>query len=290
MIILSRAFSGVVYCTLLCGLPLRSAELSRFGMVSSLPQTCGAGCVLQMVNEKDGWLYNQRQIWRTPDGDVTWHPRSVPAVAPLEGRVVFRSVKDGFGWWLSTGPGPLYVTTDGSQNWSLIPVKSDGPIDSAWFPVDSKDIFLGGGIYEPLRAGDAPNFALRLGAAGQTEVLRAAVLVSADGGHVWETQRLPDCSYFVKEIRFWNNTTGYALGDSCFVYTSDGGKTWGVGTLPAVQHPGEEALPVSVFFLNDTVGWMNFSDGSLVETHDAGHSWQFTSYTTDLASQQEVSI
>jgi photosystem II stability/assembly factor-like uncharacterized protein len=239
-----------------------------------------------MVSEKDGWLCNQHQIWTTADGGTTWHLRSVPAVVPLGAHVVFRSVKDGFGWWLSAGSGPLYVTTDGSQKWSLIPLESDGPVDAAWFPADTQNVFLGGGIYKPLRTGDAPNFALRVGPMGETEVLHPAVRVSADGGHVWETQQLPDCSYFVKEIRFWSNTKGYALGDSCFFYTSDRGKTWGVGTLPAGEHPGEEALPVSVFFLDSTIGWMNFSDGSLVETHDAGHSWQFKSYAAALASQQ----
>jgi len=130
--------------------------------------------------------------------------------------------------------------------------------------------------------------------------LAAAVAISAaDAGPKWQMRYFYDQekSYFqIVDLQFPSVERGLAVGvivegnheKPAMVTTSDGGKTWQVGRL--------EEEPVSLFFLNESLGWMVTSKG-LWQTTEVGKTWKkvgklpeeifrvyFTSETTGFAA------
>src|SRR3954470_18706393 len=77
----------------------------------------------------------------------------------------------------------------------------------------------------------------------------------------------------VEDMQFPSTKRGIAVGairegtkeKAAMVQTSDGGATW-------TQSPLEE-LPVSLFFLNDSLGWMVTEKG-LWKTTEGGRDWR----------------
>jgi photosystem II stability/assembly factor-like uncharacterized protein len=101
----------------------------------------------------------------------------------------------------------------------------------------------------------------------------AAVPLSAQR---WENQYLYDedrSSLVIVDLQFASAKRGVAVGyiqreshqDPVSLVTSDGGRRWRRVPL--------KKLPVSLFFLNETLGWMVTDKGRLWKTTEAGENW-----------------
>lgn len=92
----------------------------------------------------------------------------------------------------------------------------------------------------------------------------------------WQSQYLYDedkSSLVIVDLQFASAKRGIAVGyvqqesrqDPVSLVTSDGGQHW--------QRVPLKKMPVSVFFLNENLGWMVTDKGHLWKTTEAGRSW-----------------
>lgn len=99
---------------------------------------------------------------------------------------------------------------------------------------------------------------------------------AADASPHWEKQYLYDedkSALSIVDLQFASATRGVAVGliqtasrqEPVSLVTSDGGKNW--------QRVAVKAIPVSLFFLNEGLGWMVTAKGHLWRTIEAGKSW-----------------
>jgi len=116
----------------------------------------------------------------------------------------------------------------------------------------------------------------------RTFLLRLCVVLLVATGPLaaqkWRMQYFYDkakTELHIADLAFPSPTRGVAVGTieengkrqkSVAVLTSDGGKTWQLTDLPE--------QPVSLFFLNETLGWMVTAKGGLWETTEAGRNWR----------------
>jgi photosystem II stability/assembly factor-like uncharacterized protein len=200
------------------------------------------------------------------------------AVSPPTSFSVTDSVKigfaqDGSGWLLVTGKGTLFRTNDYGSHWQSLPLPEfDGLVGAAWFASRSLGL-LGGGLFVSTSNPEAPNYATKGDAVHGWAVLTPVVLMTSDSGVTWSLRRLPACAYAITEVKLWNSKDGYAFGDNCFFYTSDGGHSWRVGKFPPGLYPKEDAIGL-LYQFDKGEGWMTFSDRSLFKTTDGGKHWR----------------
>lgn len=274
--------------TLVGGITLcQSHHPAKLRMVAALPAACRSDCSLDMLNSEKGCIKNGKHIWCTNNGGKRWQPQPVPSALDNDPYPRFQLVNKDMAWWLLRGKGPLFVTGDHGKNW--LPMSwpyFDGGIGAAWLMSNSLTVWVGGGLYENSETPDAPNYAVRVNSDGGWSILRSIIFLSTDNGRSWTEQHMPNCSYSIDEIRFWDRLRGFAVGDVCFYYTRDGGVTWLVGTLRIDTYPDDYARRTNTTFLDKNNGWMSFSDKSLLRTVDGGINWQLVSRSHSFARSE----
>jgi len=107
-------------------------------------------------------------------------------------------------------------------------------------------------------------------------LLAAAPVALAAAGPRWEIEYLYDedkSSLVLVDLKFPSAQRGVAAGyiqqgnhqDPISLVTTDGGQHW--------QRVSLKQLPVSLFFLNEGLGWMVTAKGHLWKTTEAGKNW-----------------
>jgi len=83
-------------------------------------------------------------------------------------------------------------------------------------------------------------------------------------------------TYAFKDVYFTDKFNGYFVGTSDVIKTTDSG-----GTLVSVSSTTGDIMN-SIFFINDSLGWIAANNGKIARTTDGGTSW--TSMTTGTAN------
>ncbi|MBI4646626.1 MAG: T9SS type A sorting domain-containing protein [Bacteroidia bacterium] len=96
-----------------------------------------------------------------------------------------------------------------------------------------------------------------------------------DGGITWNLQ---DTLPYIEAIYFVNSNLGYGVGqnDTCGVFykTTDGGMNW-------TEHIFDDISSLwSIFFINDTIGYVAGNEGSILKTTDGGLNWTYQQFGT----------
>ncbi|MFZ5432937.1 MAG: YCF48-related protein [Calditrichota bacterium] len=172
--------------------------------------------------------------------DWTWQ-NPLPTGCNLNG-VAFAGEQE---CWAVGNLGTVLHSTDGGQNWQLIPLDVN---------VDLWDITFVDALHGWIIG------------AGNT------ILRTTDGGTTWsELDVGTTCT--VASIYFVNADEGWAVGNGGYTsiirHTTDGGLTWAAQTPPATCH---DRL-YDVFFLNASTGWAVGNYGSRIHTSDGGQTW-----------------
>ncbi|MCB9298051.1 MAG: T9SS type A sorting domain-containing protein [Lewinellaceae bacterium] len=108
---------------------------------------------------------------------------------------------------------------------------------------------------------------------------------TADGGESWELQLSMFRDYF--DVFFLTPQLGWvAAEDNSVCRSTDGGYTW--DCYPIM---GEELLgPVSIYFANDTLGWIGVAPNKgIFVTTDGGESWK-QHYTLAIEENEEIFV
>jgi photosystem II stability/assembly factor-like uncharacterized protein len=152
--------------------------------------------------------------------------------------------------WLVTASGDLLSTADGGGAWHTVPGDSVGGFDRVSF----LDMVNGWALD------------------GKGDIWR-----SSDGGQTWVMLgRLEEAHFsatLVEQIRFTDETHGWAFDPFRAWKTEDGGVNWKHWSLPTKI----EGIPASVgagSFLSGQICWLGGGDGVICQTSDAGLNWR----------------
>lgn len=122
------------------------------------------------------------------------------------------------------------------------------------------------------------------------------ILRSEDRGETWIEQSLELPGDNLLSVSFADDNHGWIVGTSTLIYrTVDGGKSWKPGYLgpTATCSPllkcGETLLR-RVYFLNDRVGWIAGEGPTLLNTKDAGKTWDAKDIGTDFVTLNDVAF
>ncbi len=198
-------------------------------------------------NVNTGYVLGSNSIiLKTTNGGVNWLSLS-SLTYQYPNRIVFTSPDTGY---VSVNNG-VFKTTNGGLNWSVLNANTQFGLYDLSFP--SKD--TGYGI------GGDPGINIRK---------------TTNGGNTWINQYVSlNMNYYLNNIYFVNNTTGYIVGDyyqvsysSVFLKTTNGGINW------TYQYFSSPSYSYScIHFVNQNTGIIGFGYNGMRRTTDGGQSW-----------------
>lgn len=242
----------------------------------------GVDATLYSVSFPDndnGWIAGQNGlILHTSDGGKTWTRQDSRTTEHLFS-IYFTDKDTG---WVAGAYGSIFHTADGGATW----VRQDKKIDKIY-----NDVFF-----------TDKNHGWVVGEFG-------SILHTADGGASWKVQENPLGEKTMFSVFFKDDLRGWITGmDGAILQTTDGGENWSVVKTAIKEHlfsiqvigdtgwtvglKGEygkfsngkwhEAtakMPTKAWlkqcaFLNDKIGWIVGSVGTVLYTDDAGETWR----------------
>ena len=232
-----------------------------------------------------GWNSTSAIVLRTNDGGNNWFSQYTEVnngSNDINNDIFF--LNDTLGW-IAGKEGKIFKSTNGGVSWNKL---TSGKISHNWtvFFLDNNNGWVGG--YEDYPPG------------------RGIIQRTIDGGNTWSQYICPSYS---QAIYFTDSLTGYTAGNAVIAKSIDGGQTWSsylfggtevfqdimftdqnngwavttysgkvhhtsdAGGTWIQQDPNAPNGLYSLFFLNDTTGWI-IGDAFIWKTTDGGTNWQ----------------
>ena len=122
------------------------------------------------------------------------------------------------------------------------------------------------------------------------------ILRSEDRGETWVEQSLELPGDNLLSVAFADENHGWIVGTSTLIYRSaDGGKSWkpaylGPTATCSVNLQCGDTLWRRVYFANDRVGWIAGEGPTLLNTKDAGKTWEERDIGTDFVILNDVAF
>jgi photosystem II stability/assembly factor-like uncharacterized protein len=212
------------------------------------------------LDEYTGWAANGffAAVYKTTDGGITWQTQLTEG--DLGGAFYFRNIEflDAQNGFLGTLNNLLLKTNNGGSTW--LPVDNISPNPHAvcgLSAVNAQTIYGCGAFFQP-----------------------AFIIKSNDAGQTWTYSNMSDLATALVEIKFIDETTGYAGGQNvngaCLLKTTDGGNSWNEIYNSGI--PGEYVWKIQI--LEDTnvvfgaVSSVAPFLGKLIKSFDAGNNWE----------------
>jgi photosystem II stability/assembly factor-like uncharacterized protein len=244
----------------------QNPNLDNFSISSDLMKD------VDFVNENSGWAIGGNRIFHTSNGGDTWQVQftgeywnkiqmindTLGFVASGSGNIL-KTANGGQSWvytttgvsnylyslhfsdsqhgWAVGDQGTIIKTSDSGQNW----VSVNSPISGTYT--------AGEGVYFT-----SPDSGF-VGISGYGYMLR-----TSDGGQNWTTQY--NVPAYTGKFQFTSSQIGYLMGND-MRKTTDGGDTW--------SYVGDYAI--DFHFVNDSVGFKSYINGSVQKTVNGGLSW-----------------
>lgn len=201
------------------------------------------------VDNEYGWMKiskwigprsnNEDYLWKTKDGGKTWEKVSTP---PEFWTFTFIDSLRG----VSGGGSGFCRTTDGGNTWQACKIDSD--------------IKLGG--VEDICFSDS-QYGWAIGIDIDCTDGCGALFKTTNGGETWH--RVIGAG-FATDVFFTDSLHGVVLSAPGYMWTEDGGKTWGGRELPSRTN--------DVVFIDRETGWMVGDMGFIWKTVDGGKTWE----------------
>jgi len=204
------------------------------------------------VNDETGWVVGQKGIIiKTTDGGINWEILNSGTMKDLY-CVYFINSDVGY---TAGSNGTILKTTDGGGTWNT---------QTNTFPDNSsiRTVFF---VNENVGWAGGSNY----------------ILSTKSGGTTW--LRYDDWwATWVYSMFFLNDQVGFWVG-RMVKKTTDGGSTWNE------LNSWDNGIPFvyeyyDMFFVDDSVGWITCSDGSILKTTDGGNWWTTQSQLNNAGS------
>ena len=180
---------------------------------------------------------NTSKIFKTSDGGETW--KTVCSEYGIESiwSVYFPNMSEG---WAVGSEGLVLYTNDTGETWGKIDTETEADLFSVFFINDTIGWIAG-------RDG--------------------TILKTVDRGINWQKQIIED-NFRINMVYFKTDLEGFCLvwHSNTYFYTSDGGLTW--------EKRQEGFMPITICFLNDSLGFIGTSGSIVMRTTDSGGAWQ----------------
>jgi photosystem II stability/assembly factor-like uncharacterized protein len=215
----------------------------------------------QFLDSRNGWIIGSRSgglsyLAHTMDGGKS--AKIVPELSEEFGVTRAIATASANRVWLFGNDSILY-SEDSGQTWKQ--------------QIDEKSLRVGALTIESARM-RADGHGIAVGESGG-----AVILKTDDFGQHWRIALQLHIITSFKDVTFWDDDHGCAVGLSTMLYcTEDGGTRWtGRDVLPEAQvdgHAGETHFTKIAFLRNGQRGWAIREIGYLYETNDGGASWR----------------
>jgi len=181
------------------------------------------------------------QVYQSADGGLTWSSAGAPPPNMSEAEDVhFTTFLDGWVIGFSPISGSLYHTTDGGSTWTVVP-----DFQGAYVALDVE----GTSIW-------AANVTGRY-------------YRSTDNGLTWIQGDLPGSPHQIKDMDFYNENLGYAVGWWGQAFKSiDGGATWEV--LPT---PNSDDNLTDIYIVGENELWLSSNNNVAYYSATGGQNW-----------------
>jgi len=186
-------------------------------------------------------------LYKTTDGGATWSTQTFPVNNAISG-LYFSDANNGWAFVNISYVGKIYKTTDGGANWTEV---FNGTTTDGW-TIQS--------IYSYYFVNT--NTIWAAGQSGHT-------IYSTDGGANWYYKDISFNAH-VNSIYFIDANSGWLVGSSDILRTTDGGATWQKNELNIASF-----VFYSVCFLDANTGWAcgglgGLDNGAIYSTTDGG--------------------
>lgn len=205
---------------------------------------------VHFVDSLNGFAISGQELIRTTNGGESWYVQDTVKNGYFHD-MQFISRDTGF-----VAGNTMLKTVDAGASW--VKQKSLGGSFFSFWATDSNTMFIGADYFWIFR--------------------------SIDGGVNWAVSHDQGFPVNMLDIWFTSRNNGYAIGGgfaqgtsrTVLVRTNDGGETW------SLLLNMESLTFNSIFFANDSVGFIAGSHGTLLKTTDAGNQWNpLNSNTTE---------
>jgi len=237
-------------------------------------------CAVYFIDSRIGWIVGREGLClSTTDGGSTWIDKSiVENEASYDLRDVF-FLNESIGWMCGHN---VYKTVDGGNNWSKLLLNPEYYRNIEFVNADT-GWAAGGRIYKTVNGGvdwtgsiDINTHSMFLNGIDTVFAVGSSHMpkVTYNGGQEWQdlSHTLPVLRYDC--IFFSGINVGYTSGlihedaqsppHSQVLKTTDGGATWNI-IIDTI-----DGLIPSIYFIDDTVGWIVGNNGMILKTTTGG--------------------
>lgn len=177
--------------------------------------------------------------------------------------------------------GAVLTTSDGGENWELIPLDSKAILYDSYIAGNGKTIVVGDSSFciagnnkfeKVDRLEMPPGFSLFRISFINSEIgfilgSHGLIMRTMNGGNTWERIRV-ETSQNLYDIDFINDKTGFVVGwDGVILKTTDMGRTW------ETQEKFTTKYLKSVDFINEETGIVVGGGGTIYKTNNGGEKW-----------------
>lgn len=251
---------------------------AKFTRIGNTPTRSGPRSNLQFINEKQGWILQETNLWQTQDGGKSWELvyQMQENVSRFLNEFRFTNANDGWAKFSFY----LYKTADGGRSWARVVTPMDDSNGSLWtFQLDSNGEtgWIAGGMFQSMKLGDpCMNNATGSLPDGSYACLNGAVFRTNDGGASWQRQNIPQFVGRFMSIRFTDADHVWVAGDAGVFHTTNGGLTWNSDKFRREcedYYELPDRYPASTFFVDNRNGWLVLSSGQIARSSDGGKTW-----------------
>ena len=265
---------GIIFRTTDGGWEWESGGASNYGRANDL----------FFLTKEKGWIAFQTTLLATEDGGATWFSTDYRREI---GEIFF--VDDNRGWSVDRGFNHLYRTTDGGTTWTITDTLNSSIVR---FTFVRDSLFFYSTLSSTFRSSDAGatwtgvnSSALnalhfidqQVGWAGRDD---DSLVMTQDGGRTWRARKEVGRLRNVETIDFTDHMRGTVVTPERLATTTDGGSTWSIRELVAMDGGSVFAVNNGHLFEAgtrgrmrrspvDTLDWQMLLSASLVDLTDA---------------------
>lgn len=252
---------------------------------------------LKFVNQNTGYAACYAgAIAKTTNGGINWILINVaPDTVNFES-IQFLNENTGY----VIGNGKLYKTTSAGTNWSEINTGTWIVIGRCYLDfINESTGFISGGydnqrfLKKTTNGGNTwEDKTSSVGGANYLSqvlflnvntgfiLMSGAIYRTINAGNNWDTLPTPSPDYALNDIKFINETTGYAVGDAGrLLKTMNGGNNWVKITVPILPAPFSfEPSLQSVNFISESTGFICGRYGYIAKSTNGGNNWTLQEY------------